>query len=111
MAKSPKNEAAAKELLYHFGTAAAQEAYLAVDPSVVVPANDVDTSTYTPLQKKVFEAVSAAPNVTQFLDRDASPEFAANVAGPLLADFIADPSQVDAILEDMQAQAEAIYSE
>ena len=64
-----------------------------------------------PLQKKVFEAVSAAPNVTQFLDRDASPEFAANVAGPLLADFLADPSQIDSILEDMQAQAEAIYAE
>jgi multiple sugar transport system substrate-binding protein len=111
MAKSPKNEAGAKELLYHFGTAAAQEAYLSKDPSVVVPNNNADTSAYTPLQKKVFDAVSSAPNVTQFLDRDASPEFASNVAGPGLADFIADPSKIDSILSDMQSQAEAIYSE
>ena len=111
MAKEPDNEAGAKELLYHFGTAAAQEAYLSVDPSVVVPAQDVDTSIYSPLQLKAFDSVSSASNVTQFLDRDASPEFASNVAGPLLADFLSDPSQIDSILEDMQAQAEAIYSE
>ena len=111
MASKPKNEAGAKELLYHFGTAAAQEAYLSKDPSVVVPNNNADTSGYTPLQKKVFDAVSAAPNVTQFLDRDASPEFASNVAGPGLADFIADPTKIDSILSDMQTQAEAIYSE
>ena len=111
MASKPKNEAGAKELLYHFGTAAGQEAYLSKDPSVVVPNNNADTSGYTPLQKKVFNAVSAAPNVTQFLDRDASPEFASNVAGPGLADFIADPTKIDSILDDMQTQAEAIYSE
>src|SRR5215213_1817465 len=65
MAKSPKNAAAAKELLYHFGTAAAQEAYLSVDPSVIGAANDVDKSLYSPLQQKVLEAVSAAPAATQ----------------------------------------------
>jgi multiple sugar transport system substrate-binding protein len=49
--------------------------------------------------------------VTQFLDRDTSPEFAANVAGPSFADFLSDPSGIDGILEDMQAQAEAIFAE
>ncbi len=34
-----------------------------------------------------------------------------NVAGPVFADFLADPSSIDSILEDMQAQAEAIYAE
>lgn len=110
MAAEPNNVEGAKELLYHFGTAAAQNAQLSVDPTVVVPNNGADTSVYTALQKKVFEAVSSAQNVTQFLDRDASPEFAANVAGPLLADFISDPSSIDGILEDMQAQAEEIYA-
>ena len=43
MAKAPKNPDAAKELLYHFGTAAAQEAYLSKDPSVIGAALDVDT--------------------------------------------------------------------
>ena len=64
----------------------------------MVPNNNADTAAYTPLQKKVFDAVSSAPNVTQFLDRDASPEFASNVAGPAFADFISDPTKIDSIL-------------
>jgi multiple sugar transport system substrate-binding protein len=111
MAKEPENVAAAKELLYHFGTAAAQTAYLSIDPSVIGAAQDVDKALYSPLQQKALEAVSAAGTVTQFLDRDASPEFASNVAGQAFADFIADPASIDSILEDMQAQAEAIYAE
>src|SRR5829696_5182283 len=111
MARAPKNEAAAKELLYFIGTADAQEAYLAEDPSSVAASLDVDSSIYNSLQMKALEAVSAAPTVTQFLDRDTSPEFASNVAGQAFADFISDPSSIDSILEDMQAQAEAIFSE
>lgn len=107
MAREPSNVEAAKELLFHFGTATAQDAYLAKDPSVVAPSEDV-TVEYTPLQRKVLESVASAPNVTQFLDRDTSPEFASNVAGPRFADFLADPSSIDSILSDMQAQAEVI---
>jgi multiple sugar transport system substrate-binding protein len=109
MAASPKNEAAAKELLYYFGTAAAQETFLKINPSVVGSSGSIDTALYSPLQVKVAETIANATNITQFLDRDASPEFASNVAGPLLADFLADPSSIDDILENMQAQAEAIY--
>ena len=111
MAREPQNVAAAKELLFHFGTAAAQEAYLAEDPSSVAAALDVDSSIYNSLQAKALEAVSAAPTVTQFLDRDTNPEFASNVAGPAFADFLADPTNIDSILEDMQAQAEVIFVE
>jgi multiple sugar transport system substrate-binding protein len=111
MAREPNNPEAAKELLYHFGTAAAQEAYLSEDPSSIAAAQDADQAAYNSLQKKALEAVAAAGTVTQFLDRDTSPEFAANVAGPAFADFLADPSGIDGILEDMQAQAEAIFAE
>jgi multiple sugar transport system substrate-binding protein len=111
MAKDPSNPEAAKEMLFHMGTAAAQNAYLGVDPSAVATANDVDPSGYSPLQLKVLEAVSSAPSVTQFLDRDTSPEFASNVAGQAFADFLADPGSIDSILEDMQAQAEVIFEQ
>jgi multiple sugar transport system substrate-binding protein len=111
MAANPANPEAAKELLYFFGTADAQEAYLAVNPSLIGASLELDTSRYNALQLKAFEAVSAAPYVTQFLDRDTNPEFAANVAGQGFADFLADPSSIDSILEDMQAQAEAIFVE
>ncbi len=108
MAKSPKNDAAAREMLAHFGTGVAQDAYLAEDPSVVATASSADTSVYNGLQQKVQAAVAAADSVTQFLDRDTSPEFASNVAGPRIADFIADPTQLDSILADMEEQAEVI---
>ncbi len=108
MAASPKNEQAAKELLYHFGTGLAQDTYLAEDPSVVAPSGSVDTSVWSPLQNKVFSTVQNAEFVTQFLDRDTSPEFASNVAGPRIADFLADPSSIDSILEDMDSQAQVI---
>jgi multiple sugar transport system substrate-binding protein len=111
MAKDPKNPDAAKELLLYFGTAAAQTAYLSKDPSVIGAAQDIDTAIFTPLQQKSLAAVAEAETVTQFLDRDTSPEFASNVAGQAFADFVADPSSIDSILEDMQAQAEAIFEQ
>jgi multiple sugar transport system substrate-binding protein len=111
MAANPKNPEAAKEFLYFFGTAEGQGAYLSEDPTFLAASQEFDTSGYTSLQQKAATAVSEAANVTQFLDRDTSPEFAANVAGPAFADFISDPSSIDGILEDMQAQAEAIFTE
>ncbi|MGB5760706.1 MAG: ABC transporter substrate-binding protein, partial [Acidimicrobiales bacterium] len=108
MAKSPKNEAAAKEMLAHFGTGLAQDAYLAEDPSVVATSSEADTSVYNDLQRKVQDAVANAASVTQFLDRDTSPEFASNVAGPRIADFLADPTKLDSILDDMEEQAGVI---
>ncbi len=108
MAKSPKNEAAALELIGFFGTGAAQDAYLAKDPSAVAPSSKANTAAYNELQVKAAKTVSEAKFVTQFLDRDTSPEFASNVAGPRLADFIADPTKVDSILKDMQEQAAVI---
>ena len=62
--------------------------------------------------RRSLEAVSAAPTVTQFLDRDTSPEFAVerrrSGASPTSSPI---PSSIDSILEDMQAQAEAIFAE
>ena len=110
MAASPKNPEAAKELLLYIGSADAQEAFLKVNPSVIGAASDIDQSLFTPLQIKGLEAVAAAKSVTQFLDRDTSPEFASNVAGQAFADFLSDPSSIDSILEDMQAQAEVIFA-
>ncbi len=110
MAASPDNEAAALELLKYFGTGAAQDAYLSADPSVVASSSSADTGVYNALQVKAAETVQNAKFVTQFLDRDTSPEFASNVAGPRFADFLNDPSSIDSILDDMQAQAEVILS-
>jgi multiple sugar transport system substrate-binding protein len=110
MAKSPKNEAAAKELLAFLGTAPAQEAYLSVNPSNVAASSEADTSGYTALQMKSAELVSGSKYVSQFLDRDTNPEFASNVMGDALVDFISDPGSIDDILAGVQEQAEIILA-
>ncbi len=104
---NPKNEAGAKAVVGHLGTAIAQEAYLAEDPSVQAPNKNVDTSNYNALQQKSVAAVQNAKNVTQFLDRDTLPAFA-NEAGQAIADFVSNPDNIDAILEDLQGKAEAL---
>ena len=71
----------------------------------VVAANDgADTSGYNALQQKSVELVGAATYIAQFLDRDTDPDFAANVVGAALADFISDPSQIDSILSTVEEQ-------
>ena len=60
MAPSPSNEAAAKEMLYHFGTADAQAPTSPRTRASSPRPTDVDTSLYSPLQTKVLEAVAAA---------------------------------------------------
>ena len=58
MAKSPKNEAAAKELLEYLGGADAQNTYLKSDPNNVATNNEADTSGYNAIQKKAAEMIA-----------------------------------------------------
>ena len=62
---------------------------------------------YTAVQKKSEELVSAAKNIAQFLDRDTSPDFVSNVIGDAFASFQADPTQVDSILKGIEEQKSA----
>ncbi len=63
-----------------------------------------DTSTFNKIQTKSAELVGAAKNVSQFFDRDTSPDFVSNVIGDAFANFHADPTQIDSILADIEAQ-------
>ena len=104
MAASPKNVDGAKALLTGMSTAAAIDAYLAVDPSVVAANSSANTGGYNALQKKSAEAVATAKYIAQFLDRDTDPDFAANVVGVAIADFLATPANIDTILADVEAK-------
>ena len=104
MAAEPANEAGAKALLAGLGSVAAIDAYLSVDPSVVAANSNADTSGYNALQKKSAEAVGSAKFISQFLDRDTDPDFAANVAGVGIADFLATPGNIGTILADIEAK-------
>ncbi len=104
MAASPKNVDGAKALLTGMSTAAAIDAYLAVDPSVVAANSSANTGGYNALQKKSAEAVATAKYIAQFLDRDTDPDFAANVVGVAIAVFLATPANIDTILADVEAK-------
>ena len=110
MAKSPKNADAAKEFLGYIGTAAAQEAYLKIDPSSVAASGKASTSGYSALQKKSAEFVGSAKSIAQFLDRDTNPDFASNVMGDALAKFIETPGSVTDILKGVEDKKKAIFS-
>lgn len=105
MAKSPKNEAGAKALLTALGGAEAINAYLAIDPSSVAANSAATTDGYSALQKKSAELVGSAKYISQFLDRDTDPDFAAKVVGKALQDFLADPGSIDTILATVEEQA------
>ena len=104
MAAKPKNEAGAKALLGGMATAAAIDAYIAVNPSVVAASSGANTGGYNALQKRSAEAVGSAKYIAQFLDRDTDPDFAANVMGQAIADFLAAPDSIDSILSDVEAK-------
>ena len=102
MAAEPQNVDGAKQVLAGLGKPAAIDAYIAVEPSVVAANSEADTSGYNALQVKSAEAVGSAKYIAQFLDRDTDPDFAANVIGTAIADFLTDPSNLDAILDDVE---------
>ncbi len=104
MAASPKDEAGAKALLTALGGLDFINALNAVDNSAVPANSKVDTSVFTPIQKKSAELVGSAKNIAQFLDRDTSPDFVSNVIADAFANFHADPTQIDTILADIEAQ-------
>lgn len=104
MAAEPRNVEGAKALLGGLGQAAAIDAYISVNPSVVAAHDNADTASYNALQQKSAEAVGTAKYIAQFLDRDTDPDFAANVVGVAIADFLATPANIDAILADVEAK-------
>ena len=103
MAASPKNEEGAKALLSGLGQAGAIDAYIAVNPAVVAANAKADTSGYNALQQKSVELVGAAKSIAQFLDRDTEPDFASQVVGKAIADFLAGQA-VDGILATVEEQ-------
>ncbi len=110
MAGEPSNEAGAKALLAGLGTAAAIDAFLAIEGASVAASGQAQTSGYNKIQAKSAELVTSAKNIAQFFDRDTSPDFVSNVIGDAFAAFVADPSQVDSILSGIEEQKSTYLS-
>jgi multiple sugar transport system substrate-binding protein len=113
LSKAPKNLEGAKALMECFSTGAAQQIYLAADPSNVAAAKDVDTSLYTDFQKAAAAVIGSSGAIAQFLDRDTIPAFAGPQGmQPQLQSFIGNPTQdLDAYLQGIQDLWDGIASE
>jgi multiple sugar transport system substrate-binding protein len=110
MAAKPKNPDGAKALLTGIGSAKYIDTYLGINPASVAANTKADTSKYNKIQTKSAELVGSAKNVSQFLDRDTSPDFVSNVIGDAFANFHVDPTQVDSILSNIEAQKSTYFS-
>jgi multiple sugar transport system substrate-binding protein len=97
----------ARDFMAFLGTAEAQNAYAAVDPSNIATAKGTDTSKFSPLNKKCAETIADAKNISQFFDRDALPAMANNVMIPALQSFIKD-GKMD--VKNLEAQAKTLYA-
>jgi multiple sugar transport system substrate-binding protein len=104
MAASPKNPEGAKAMLAAIGSVAFIDAVNAVNPSAVPANSEFDASKLNAIQAKSAELVGSAKSIAQFLDRDTSPDFVSNVIADAFANFHADPSSIDTILADIEAQ-------
>ena len=83
------------------------EAVKAGDTNIYV-SKSFDTSSYDAFNKQKLAVLASAKNIMFFLDRDARGDFAGPVVGPAIQSFIKKPSDINKILENVQAQWDAL---
>ena len=99
-----KNLAGATKLMEFLGSAAAEDAYLAIDNANVAINSQADTSKYNALQKKAVDFISKAKNLSQFGDRDSDPGFVSNVVEPAIAKWLGNPSSTTSTQSTIESQ-------
>ncbi|MBB1517346.1 carbohydrate ABC transporter substrate-binding protein [Tessaracoccus sp. MC1679] len=109
MAAQPRNPELAKALMLYLSTPEAVSHSVKADPSVIAATSAIDQSGYSRLQKKAVKLVEEAEAISQFLDRDTRPDFAATVLGPAFQSFIREPSSIDSILRSVERQKQSIF--
>ncbi|MFJ6214210.1 ABC transporter substrate-binding protein [Streptomyces sp. NPDC092296] len=105
------NKEAARQLLAYLATPAAEEAYAAVDPDTVAVNSVAATGHYNALQRKAAALVANAEHVSQFLDRDTRPDFAATVLVPALQSFIDRPRDIDGLVNGIERQHKSLLAD
>jgi multiple sugar transport system substrate-binding protein len=101
---------AGKAMIKWLGTPEAADAGNNNADAPFIAANqNASTDTYTELQKKSVDVVSAASNIAQFLDRDTNSDFASTVIIPSLQDFLRKPDDIDGITASIQQQKSSIF--
>jgi multiple sugar transport system substrate-binding protein len=110
LAKSPREEGNAKQLLEYLAGTEAVATYLKSDPNNIAANTKADTSGYNALQKKAVELIGSAAHISQFLDRDTRPDFASTVMIPSLQEFIRKPDDVAGLTTKIENQKKTIFT-
>jgi multiple sugar transport system substrate-binding protein len=108
VAANGKNVAGGKALAEFWASPEGiKEAIKAGDTNIYV-SRSFDTSSYDSFNKQKLAVLGSAQNIMFFLDRDARGDFAGPVVGPAIQSFIKKPSDINKILENVQAQWDAL---
>ncbi len=99
-----KNVAGATKLMEFLGSAAGENAYLAIDSANVAINSQADTSAYNALQKKAVDFIKQAKNLSQFGDRDSDPGFVSNVVEPAIAKWLDNPGSTTSTQSTIESQ-------
>ena len=99
-----KNVAGATKLMEFLGSAAGENAYLAIDNANVAVNSQADTSAYNALQKKGVDFIKQAKTLSQFGDRDSDPGFVSNVVEPAIAKWLDNPGSTTSTQSTIESQ-------
>ncbi|HEY2298151.1 MAG TPA: ABC transporter substrate-binding protein [Jatrophihabitans sp.] len=98
---------AAKDMLAYFGSPEGQNTYSSKDPNQIETNLKADFSYLDAIGNKAQQTIAKAKYISQFLDRDALPQFASDVMIPALQTFIKN-GQFDTA--NVEKQAKALYA-
>ena len=105
----PRNPEAAMDLVGHMGTLRSQEIYTAIDPQALPVHQDADTSGLSELDAKIMGMIADAGALTQYMDGDTRPDFAAVVMSPALQRFLRRPDDIADLTASIQRQKVSIF--
>ena len=108
VAANGKNIEGGKLLAEFWGSKEGIEAAIAGGDTSIYVSNDFDTSGYDAFNNQKLAVLAAAKNIMFFADRDCRGDFAGPILGPALQNFMINPKNVNKILEDTQAQWDAL---
>jgi multiple sugar transport system substrate-binding protein len=108
VAANGKNVAGGKALAQFWGSKEGIEAAVAAGDTSIYVSKDFDTSGYDSFNKQKLAVLASAKNIMFFLDRDTRGDFAGPVVGPAIQNFLKNPKDINKILENTQAQWEAL---
>jgi multiple sugar transport system substrate-binding protein len=109
LSRSPKNKDGAKQFLRFLGSATAQRAFLASNPSDLAANKRYPKGKYNALQRRAVQLIASAKHISQFMDRDTRPDFASTVMIPALQQFINNPNDINGLTKNIQRQKKAIF--